>query len=215
MKTRIYLLLLPAVFILFACRFGARRPEAAMPTREPNPTATLMATVASPTTVPATSSTMGTLEIEIVYSGQWYRETFGYKPDAPNIRHMVLILPLDTTLTHPGYVFTSLVFIPSPEPFQLREEVFEYAPLLEFLHDAPQGLVSVELAPGKYKVAVAFIAAALPPPGDDVTLYPGVTGGGASDDFQEVEIAAGQRLELFVELTDDNGWGWLDALALR
>lgn len=213
MKTRIYILLVPVMFILFACRFGARRPET--PTREPTPTATLTATVASPTTVPTTSSTTGTLEIEIVYSGSWYRETFGYQSDAPNIRHMALILPLDTTLTHPGFVFTSLEFTPSPEPFKLRPEVFEYVPLLEYLHDAPQGLVSVELAPGKYKVAVAFIAAALPPPGDDVTLYPGVTGGGASTDFQEVEIAAGETLHLSIELTDENGWGALNRLASR
>ncbi len=216
MKTRIYFLLVPVVFILFACRLGARKPETATPTREPNPIATLAATVTSPTTVPTTSSMTGTLEIEIVYSGSWYRETFGYEPDAPNIRHMALVLPLDgQTLTYPGYLFSSLVFTPSPEPFQLREEAFEYTPLLEFLHDAPGGMASIELAPGKYNLAVAFIAAALPPPDDDAILYPGVTGGGASNDFQEVEIAAGETMRLIVELTDENGWGWLGLLALK
>lgn len=152
-----------------------------------------------------------------MYTGEWYRETFDYRPDAPNIRHIVLAMPLDSdiTLASPGWVFTSLQFTPSPEPFLLREEVHEYAPLLKYLYDAPSGAASIELEPGRYNVAVAFIAAPLPPPGGDVILYPGVTGGGASNEFQVVEIVAGKTMKLTIELTDDNGWGYWFGLASR
>ncbi len=127
----------------------------------------------TPTSIPVSKvppqPSHATLVIEIVYTGQWYRETFNYQPDAPNIRHMVLVMPVDAEiiLTAPGWVFSSLTFTPSPEPFALREERIEYEPFLKYLFDAPGGTASIDLAPGKYNVAVAFIAAALPPPNDD------------------------------------------------
>lgn len=166
------------------------------------------------TTVPPST---GTLVVEIRYTGSWYRETFDYKPDASNIRHIVLAMPVDSdiALASPGWVFTSLQFTPSPEPFLLREEVHEYAPLLKYLYDAPSGAASIELEPGKYNVAVAFIAAPLSSPGGDVILYPGVTGGGASNEFQVLEVVAGTTMKLTIELTDDNGWGYLFGLASR
>ncbi len=179
----------------------------------------------TPTAAPATRTAVpvspmpstGLLEVEIQYTGQWYRETFNYEADAPNIRHIVLAMPLDSdiTLSSPGWVFSSLQFTPSPEPFVLREEVYEYKPLLKYLYDAPGAHASIELEPGGYNIAVAFIAAPLPPPGGDVILYPGVTGGGASNEFQEVEIVAGKTLRITIELTDDNGWGYLFGLASR
>jgi hypothetical protein len=159
----------------------------------------------------------GMLVIEIVYSGQWYRETFDYAPDAANIHHMVLVMPenSDIILTFPGWVFSSLTFTPYPEPFIFRPEVTEYQPLLKYLYDAPAGLVDIVLPYGRYNVAVAFIAAAPPPPDGDAILYPGVTGGGASNEFRVVEVKAGETTHVLLELTDENGWGWLNSLALK
>jgi hypothetical protein len=207
MQTRTFSLLVVIVFILAACGPVMPVPETATPTREPSPTATMTAT--PPTT--------GTLVVEIVYTGQWYRETFDYKPDAPNIRHVVLVMPVDSIiqLAGAGWAFTNLKFTPSPEPLAMREVAVEFIPILDFMYDAPGGVVSIDLKPGKYNVAAAFIAAALPPPGGDVILYPGVTGGGVSNEFQVVEIAAGKTVYFSVELTDENGWGYLMELAVR
>jgi hypothetical protein len=159
----------------------------------------------------------GTLVIEIAYTGNWYRETFNYQPDAPNIRHMALVMPVDDdiTIASPVRVLYNLMFTPSPEPFTLREGATEYEPLLKYLYDASGGVVSIDLVPGRYNVAVAFIAAALPPPDNNAILYPGITGGGASNEFQVIEVSAGETIHLTVELTDENGWGWLDVLALK
>jgi hypothetical protein len=159
----------------------------------------------------------GTLVIEIAYTGNWYRETFNYQPDAPNIRHMALVMPVDgdITLASPNWIFSNLMFTPSPEPFTMREGATEYEPLLKYLYDASGGVVSIDLVPGRYNVAVAFIAAALPPPDNNAILYPGVTGGGASNEFQVIEVRSGETVHLTVELTDENGWGWLDVLASK
>ncbi|RJP49474.1 MAG: hypothetical protein C4583_12440 [Anaerolineaceae bacterium] len=193
----------------------------ALPTTEVSP-ATLTSTATEstqpdPTQTPPPPASLGTLAIEIVYNGQWYRETFNYQPDAPNIRHVALVMPLDSDiqLAGPGWAFTNLKFTPSPEPLAMQEDAVEYIPLLDFMYDAPGGVISIELAPGKYNLAVAFIAAALPPPGDDSILYPGVTGGGASTEFQEVIVISGETTSIVVELTDLNGWGYIGRLAIR
>lgn len=198
-------------------------------TQSPPPTvSTRPLDTAAPSPIPPTptrqaitplpsSTTPGKLVVEIVYSGQWYRETFNYQPDAPNIRHVVLAMPVDSIiqLDGAGWAFTNLKFTLFPEPLAMQEVAVEFIPILDFIYDAPGGVASIELAPGKYNVAVAFIAAALPPPGDDAILWPGVTGGGASNEFQEVTIAAGETSLLTVELTDTNGWGYVGMLALR
>ena len=169
-----------------------------------------------PPQIPPTA-TNGTLVVEFVYTGQWYRETFNYQPTAANIRHLVLVMPVDSDIipASPGWVFSNLAFTSYPEPFTLRPEATGIQPLLKYLYDAPAGLVDIVLPPGMYNVAVAFIAAALPPPGDNAILYPGVTGGGASNDFHEVEVRAGQITHVSYELTDENGWGALNILALK
>jgi len=151
----------------------------------------------------------GALAIEIRYTDRWVRETFHYQPDAPTIRHLALVMPVESTicLESPGWVFTSLEFAPYPQPMQVRRELVEYIPLLEFIYDAPQGQAVIDLAPGEYNLAVAFIAAALPPPDEDAILYPGVTGGGASTEFQRIFIAAGKTLVVLMEITDEDGWG--------
>ncbi|HSQ39269.1 MAG TPA: hypothetical protein VLM78_03845 [Anaerolineales bacterium] len=208
MKTQtFFLLVVLALFLLTACGSITPIMETATPTPEPSPTAT-------PTVPPPTT---GMLVVEIVYSGQWYRETFDYQPDAPNIRHVVLAMPVDSIiqLAGAGWAFSNLKFTPSPEPLAMREVAVEFIPILDFMYDAPGGVVSIELDPGEYNVAAAFIAAALPPPGGDAILYPGVTGGGASNEFQVVEITAGKTVYLSVELTDKNGWGYLMELAAR
>lgn len=199
MKHRTFFFFVVIVFILAACGPVTPIPPTSTPTREPSPTATMTAT--PPTT--------GTLVVEILYTGQWYRETFDYKPDAANIRHVVLVMPVDSIiqLRGAGWVFTSLEFTPYPEPLTVRKELVEYLPLLEFLYDAPQGNATLYLPPGAYNLAAAFLAAPLPPPGDDALLYPGVTGGGASTQFQQVVIEAGETIEILIELTDEDGWG--------
>jgi len=197
------------MIVLGATSCGPVTPMAgtATPTLEPSPTAT----------VTATPPTAGTLVVEILYTGQWHRETFDYQPDAANIRHVVLVMPMDSIiqLAGAGWAFSNLKFTPSPEPLAMREVAVEFIPILDFMYDAPGGVVSIDLSPGNYNVAAAFIAAALPPPGGDVILYPGVTGGGASNDFQVVEIAVGKTVYLSVELTDKNGWGYLMETAVR
>jgi len=206
MKTRTFhLLVVIVLFLLTACGPVTPMVETATPTLEPSPTAT------------ATPPTTGTLVVEILYTGQWYRETFNYQPDAPNIRHVVLVMPVDSIiqLAGAGWAFTNLKFTPSPEPLAMREVAVEFIPILDFMYDAAGGVASIDLPPGKYNIAVAFIAAALPPPNDDAILYPGVTGGGASNEFQVVEIVAGKTVYFSVELTDKNGWGYLMEVAVR
>lgn len=162
------------------------------------------------------SPTTGSLDLEIRYTGQWYRETFNYQVDAPNIRHLALVVPSEVEFEEgAGWVFTSLAFTPSPEQIMLREEAYAYEPMLEYLHDAPQGHMVIELAPGTYRLAVAFIAAALPPPNEDALLYAGVTGGGASNEFEEIVIEAGKTVTISIELTDENGWGHVGELAFN
>ena len=205
MSTRIASLLVVVALFLMAC--GLIVPQPPTPTPKPIPSATH-------TEIPATT---GSLSVEIEYTGLWYRETFGYQPDAPNIRHVVLVMPVEGSpqLEGAGWVFTSLEFTPSPEPLSIREDAVEYFPFLEFLYDAPGGVALIDLPPGKYNAAAAFIAAATPPPDDDSLLWAGVTGGGASNEFQVVEIAAGETTQYYAELTDDNGWGSLETLAFK
>ena len=62
---------------------------------------------------------------------------------------------------------------------------------------------------------MAYFAAELPPPDNNTILYPGVIGGGASNEFQVIEVSACEKFHLTVELTDENGWGWLDVLAIK
>lgn len=200
------LLFAVSVFLgIMACGLFSPTQKYVSPT--PASTPTMLDTPVPPAT--------GILNIEIQYTGKWYRETFGYEPDAPNIRHVVLVVPVDIVLDGAGWVFSGLEFAPYPLPFTMRTDRAEYATMLKYLYDTPGGTTSIELKPGRYNVAAAFLCAALPPPGGDVFLYPGVTGGGASNEFQEVEIVAGDRLNLSITLTDNNGWGHLPGLASR
>ena len=156
------------------------------------------------------SSTTGTLEVTIDYTGTWYRETFDYAPDAENIRHVVLIVPQDQAeQVDPSAVFHNLdVF---PDSVAIRADRPEFAWLQAYIYQAPNAHLSQELAPGTYAVATAFLAAPLNREeagvGEDAVLWPGVTGGGASTDYQSVTIRAGETTSLTITMTDDNGWG--------
>lgn len=166
---------------------------------------------------PASDTTpeTGALDVTINYTGSWYVETFQYARDADNIRHFVLVVPeSEAERADAGWIFTSLTFEADGE-IGVREDRQDYAWGLEYLHEAPQGYFTGDFAPGTYVVAAAFIAAPLSREeaevGEDVLLWPGVTGGGASTDYQTVAIAAGETTFVTIQLTDENGWAcpWL------
>lgn len=166
-------------------------------------------------------ASQGKLAITIIYAGNFYRETFGYTPIAPNIRHYALILPADTAAQHErdvARVFGGLQFpTTAATPVQWRPEVdgaLDWA--APYLHLAPGGHYTATLQPGQYAVWTAFIAAPLSRAeagvGEDAILWAGVTGGGASTRTPlTVTVAAGQTTALTVPLTDANGWAcpWL------
>jgi hypothetical protein len=156
----------------------------------------------------------GTLEIDIDYTGSWYRKTFDYSRQAENIRHFVVVMPeSEADRASPGWIFTSLR--PLPDEITVDEDRQEYAWTLDYVYEAPEGYFSGTFEPGTYAVAVAFIASPLSREeagvGEDVILWPGVTGGGASTDYETVVIEDGTMTSLTIEITDDHGWAcpWL------
>ncbi len=156
----------------------------------------------------------GVLEVDINYVGEWYRETFDYSREAENIRHFVLVMPEgEAARADPGWIFTSLVV--QPDSLTVRPDRQEYAWGLEYLYDAPEGYFRGKFEPGTYAVAAAFVAAPLSREeagvGEDVLLWPGVTGGGASTGYETVVIDAGETTVVTFRLTDDHGWAcpWL------
>jgi hypothetical protein len=159
---------------------------------------------------------LGTLHVEIDYSGTFYTQTFNYTRDAENIHHYVLVVPAsEADRASAGAIFSAFAFRASPDDPMLSRDGQDLSWALAYLHDAPQGYFTGDFAPGRYVFAVAFIAgpvsreeAGVP---DDAILYPGITGGGASTDYQEIEITAGHTTDLTITLTDSNGWAcpWL------
>jgi phosphoglycolate phosphatase-like HAD superfamily hydrolase/antitoxin (DNA-binding transcriptional repressor) of toxin-antitoxin stability system len=184
----------------------------------------VLITVALPARVQARptpgGAPQGKLAVAITYAGDFYRETFGYAPDAPNIRHYALILPASALAEHgkdAAGVFSGLAFPAPDEDVAWRAEVAgaqDWA--LPYLHAAPGGTIVVPLPPGDYAVWTAFIAAPLSRAeagvGDDAILWAGVTGGGASTRTPvTVTVAAGATTAVTFPLTDANGWAcpWL------
>ena len=144
------------------------------------------------------SSTTGTLEVTINYTGTWYRDTFDYAPDAENIRHVVLIVPQDhADQVNPSAAFLNLDVL--PDSVAIRADRPEFAWLQAYIYQAPNAHLSQALAPGTYAVAVAFLAAPLnrqeAGEDEDTVLWPGVT------------IRAGETTSLTITMTDDDGWG--------
>lgn len=159
--------------------------------------------------VPTPAALSGSLSVQMDYSGEFYTEVFNYAPNAPNIAHYVLVMPKSAaSRIRPGEIFNNLNFPASPGEIALREDRSDLAWATAYLYPAPQGYFRGEFPPGEYGVAVAFIAAAVgrenQPP--DVILYPGITGGGASTEFEYITIHEGEKLALEYHLTDMNGW---------
>jgi len=151
----------------------------------------------------------GILEVDIVYTGNWYRDTFSYTRQAENIKHFVLVMPerLHSTYQVPAHsVFHSIRFQVNPDDPLVKESREEFAWAFDYLYEAPGGYFREEFVPGKYYLAVAFIAAPIgreeADRSDDGTPYPGVTGGGASTDYQEIVIEPEQTHSVTTYITD-------------
>jgi hypothetical protein len=158
----------------------------------------------------ASNATTGLLVVDIVYYGQWYRDTFHYSKEAPNIRHFAVIMPeaqFQGNPHVPGQICSSLSFPLDDEPLQIRSGAGEVNWDLTVLHPVPY---QAELEPGRYYVGGCFIAAPLSRQeagvGDEAILYAGITGGGASSDYQIVTIEPGERKDITIALTDKHGW---------
>jgi hypothetical protein len=158
----------------------------------------------------AGSATSGWLAVDIVYYGQWYRDTFHYSKEAPNIRHVAVIMPeaqYEATPHVPGQICSHLSFPVDDEPLQFRSGEAEANWDVSVLHPVP---TQVELEAGRYYVGGCFIAAPLSRQdagaGDDAILYAGITGGGAASDYRVVTIQPGERKEISIALTDQDGW---------
>lgn len=156
----------------------------------------------------------GVLDVNINYTGSWYVDTFGYARDAENVRHFVLVIPADLAQdVNPGAVFTSIALL--PDGIGVREGREDYAWALDYVHEVPEGYLTATFEPGTYAVAAAFITGPLSREeanaGDDAILWAGITGGGASTDFETVTLAAGETESVTFLLTDDDGWAcpWL------
>lgn len=168
------------------------------------------ATELAPVAATAATTQTGLLTVDINYIGNFYRETFNYSKDAPNIRHFAVVVPeaaYKKEPNQPGWV-CSVVKFPAPgEPIQPRENKPEILIDLSVLHPVPY---LAELAPGRYYVGACFIAAPLSREeagvSDDVILYAGITGGGASSDYMLVDVKPGERRDIVFTLTDKNGW---------
>jgi hypothetical protein len=155
----------------------------------------------------------GILEMDIVYSGDWYRETFSYTRQAENIKHFVLVMPERLYLTYqvPAHdVFLSIQFPTNPDDPLVKEGREEFSWAFDYLYEAAEGRFREEFAPGRYYVAVAFIAAPISRDeaneSDDGLLYPGITGGGASTDYQEIVMEPEQIRSVTWHITDADGW---------
>jgi hypothetical protein len=158
----------------------------------------------------ASTEMTGTLEVDIDYTDTWYRETFNYARDAENIRHVVLVMPLNESENIlAGQVFSRLAFPPE----EGAEDPYGWA--LDYIYDAPDGYFTGGFPPGTYALAAAFLANPLSREeagvGEDVILWAGVTGGGASTDFQTVEIEQGETTSVTIGMDDSDGWAcpWL------
>lgn len=165
---------------------------------------------------PDKTSKMGILAIDIDYAGTFYHETFDYSREATNIKHYVLVMPAsEAGRASAGEIFTTLGRLTGPDAPMINLDGEDISWTLNYLYEAPEGHFSGEFEPGDYSVAVAFIAAPLSREesgvSEDVILYPGITGGGASTEYKGIVIRAGQTADVKFILTDNNGWAcpWL------
>ena len=165
--------------------------------------------ITPPTELPAADGA-GYLQIDGDYRGTWYRETFGYTRYAENIAHFVLVMPeSQVDRATADQVFSSIDFSTFPGALSVREDREELAWALEHVYEAPGGYFGGQFEPGTYYVAAAFVAAPISREGDAI-LYAGMTGGGASTDYEKIEIEPGENT-ITLSLTDRDGWAcpWL------
>ena len=155
-------------------------------------------------------SATGRLTVDVEYTGKWYRDTFHYSKEAPNIRHFAVVVPeaqYRENPHEPGQICSIVSFPAGDGPLQVRGDIRNTAWDLSVLHPVPY---QAELKPGRYYVGGCFIAAPLSRQeagvGDDVILYAGITGGGASSDYRLVTIQPGARQDIIIFLTDKDGW---------
>ncbi|MGC9395166.1 MAG: hypothetical protein ACP5J4_09940 [Anaerolineae bacterium] len=165
--------------------------------------------------LPSATGDIGFLDVDIDYRGTWYRETFSYTREAENIAHFVIVMPeSQVDRATADQIFSSIDFALLPDILTIREDRSEFAWALDYLHKAPGGHFRGQFEPGAYDVAAAFVAAPLSKEEagqpDDVILYAGMTGGGASTDYWKIQIAPGENA-IVVSLTDRDGWAcpWL------
>jgi hypothetical protein len=164
----------------------------------------------APPTKQSSVDRAGSLQIDIDYRGNWYRQTFSYTRQAENIRHFVLIVPASLAdRATADQVFSSIDYSIGPGSLSIREGQEELAWALDYLYEAPAGNFRGQFEPGTYYVAAAFVAAPLSKP-DGAILYAGMTGGGASTDYWKIEIKPGENA-ITLSLTDRDGWAcpWL------
>jgi hypothetical protein len=155
-------------------------------------------------------NTTGRLTVDVEYVGQWYRDTFHYSKEAPNIRHLAVVMSeaqYQENPNQPGHICSIVSFPDGDGPLQVRGDIGNTAWDLSVLHPVPY---QAELKPGRYYVGGCFIAAPLSRQeagvGDDAILYAGITGGGASSDYRLVTIQPGARQDIIIFLTDKDGW---------
>ncbi len=158
---------------------------------------------------------VGSLEVDIDYSGAWFSETFSYTREAENIRHFVLVMPeskVDEATADD--VFSSIDFLADPDGLSIREGREEFAWTLEYVYEAPEGYFRGQFPPGVYHVAAAIVAAPISKEEagapDDAIFWEGMTGGGVSTGYQRKVIDLGESTVWFSP-ADWNGWAcpWL------
>jgi hypothetical protein len=169
-----------------------------------------------PTLSSTETSDMGTLVVDINYTGTWYRETFDYSREAENIRHYVLVMPEgEVDRASASEIFITFAFLTSPDEPMINQDGEDISWTRDYLYEAPEGFFTGQFEPGTYYVAAAFLADALSREeagvSEDVILYAGVTGGGASTDYKGIVIRPGETTDIKFILTDANGWAcpWL------
>ncbi len=157
----------------------------------------------------------GVLDVEIDYTGDFYHQVFNYSRDAANVKHYVLVLPQEmASRGDPNWIFGSLD-VQADGSLQMTSDRQEYNWVLPYIHEAPSGYYKAELDPGTYAVAVAFITGPVSREqvgaGDDAILWVGITGGGASSEYQFLTIEPDETSATTFTLTDRNGWAcpWL------
>jgi hypothetical protein len=145
---------------------------------------------------------VGSLEVDIDYSGTWFGETFSYTRQAGNVEHFVLVMPEDKVgEATADDVFSSIDFWANPDGLSVREGREGFAWALEYLYEAPEGHFHGQLQPGTYYVAAAIVAAPISKEEaeapDDAIFWEGMSGGGTSTGYRRTAIELGENAVWF------------------